>query len=154
MKEEPGFKSRNEEEVTMERTLGIIKPDAVKRNLVGTILAMAEAGGLRVPALKTLQLNLHQAEGFYYVHRQRPFFASLTSFMSEGPIVVMVLEGENAIVRWREIMGATNPADAAEGTIRRLYGESIERNSVHGSDGPETARFEVSYFFSGCELVR
>lgn len=137
----------------MERTLGIIKPDAVQRNLVGNILSMVEAGGLHIRSLKTLRLTKRQAEGFYHVHRERPFFGSLTDFMSEGPIVVMVLEGENAIARWREIMGATNPAEAAEGTIRKLYGQSIERNSVHGSDSPASAEFEIGYFFAGYELA-
>ncbi|GAB4249990.1 MAG: nucleoside-diphosphate kinase [Acidobacteriota bacterium] len=137
----------------MERTLGIIKPDAVQRNLIGNILSMVEAGGLRIRSMKTLRLTKRQAEGFYYVHRERPFFGSLTNFMSEGPIVVMVLEGENAVARWREIMGATNPAEAAEGTIRKLYGQSIERNSVHGSDSAASAQFEIGYFFAGYELA-
>jgi len=135
----------------MEKTLGIIKPDAVGRNLVGTILKTAEAAGLEVCALKMLHLSKKQAEGFYRVHRERPFFGTLTDFMSEGPIVVAVFRGENAIAAWRGVMGATNPAEAEEGTIRNLFGENIERNSVHGSDSPESAAFEIRYFFSEME---
>ncbi|HLV02572.1 MAG TPA: nucleoside-diphosphate kinase [Acidobacteriota bacterium] len=137
----------------MEKTLGIIKPDAVSRNLVGSILAFAEKEGLVVKGLKMLHLSKKQAEGFYYVHRERPFFDELTRFMSEGPIVVLVLAGQDAIARWRKVMGATDPIQAEEGTIRRLYGTNIERNAVHGSDSAESAAFELSYFFSQVELV-
>ncbi len=137
----------------MEKTLGIIKPDAVKRNLIGAILEIAESGGLKVKAMKTARLTKAQAEGFYYVHKERPFFDSLTTFMSEGPIVLIVFEAENAISRWREVMGATDPAKAAEGTVRKLYGQSMERNSSHGSDSPSSAEFEIGYFFSTLEQV-
>jgi nucleoside-diphosphate kinase len=132
----------------MQQTLAIIKPDGVARNLIGEIIRRIEDSGLRVKALRMTHLSLPQAEGFYAVHRARPFFSSLTQFMSEGPVVLMVLEGDNAIQRWRDLMGATDPAKAAPGTIRRDKGESIERNTTHGSDGPETAAFEVAYFFS------
>lgn len=137
----------------MERTFGIIKPDAVSRNLVGKVLAMAEEGGLKIVALKKIKLTKAQAEGFYYVHKERPFFGSLTDFMSEGPIVVIVFEAENAIARWRGVMGATDPAKADEGTIRKTIGLNIERNSVHGSDGPDSATYEIGYFFSTLEQV-
>ena len=136
----------------MEKTLAIIKPDGVSRNLVGEILKRIEGRGLRIRALKMVHLSKKQAEGFYAVHRQRPFFESLATFMSEGPVVLMVLEGENAIQVWRDLMGATDPAKAAAGTIRRDVGESIERNTTHGSDGPETAAFETAYFFSQSEI--
>lgn len=137
----------------METTLGIIKPDAVKRNLVGAILQKAESSGLKIKALKMAHLTKAQAEGFYYVHEERPFFQSLTDFMSEGPIVLVVFEAENAIARWREVMGATDPAKAAEGTIRKTFGESVERNSSHGSDSPASAEFEIGYFFGKLEQV-
>ncbi|MEJ2079172.1 MAG: nucleoside-diphosphate kinase [Acidobacteriota bacterium] len=137
----------------MEKTLGIIKPNAVKRNLVGAILEKAESSGLKVKALKMVHLTKAQAEGFYYVHKERPFFDSLTTFMSEGPIVLVVFEADNAISTWREVMGATDPAKAAEGTIRKLYGESVERNSSHGSDSPSSAEFEIGYFFGTIEQV-
>jgi nucleoside-diphosphate kinase len=137
----------------MEKTLGIIKPDAVKRNLIGAILEKAESSGLRVKAMKMVHLTKAEAEGFYYVHKERPFFDSLTTFMSEGPIVLVVFEAENAISRWREVMGATDPAKAAEGTVRKLYGQSVERNSSHGSDSPSSAEFEIGYFFSTIEQV-
>ncbi len=133
-------------------TLGIVKPDAVGKNYLGSIIQMLEKGGLTVVGLKMIHMSRPQAEGFYYVHRDKPFFGSLTDFMSEGPSVVIALRGENAIVRWREIMGATNPAQAEEGTLRKLFGESIERNAAHGSDSPESASFEVGYFFSALEL--
>jgi nucleoside-diphosphate kinase len=136
-----------------EKTLSIIKPDAVERNLIGEILAQIEAGGLRIKALKMVHLSKSQAEGFYAVHKERPFFASLTEYMSSGPVVVAVLEGENAIARYREIMGATNPSEAAEGTIRNRLGRDIEKNSVHGSDGPDTAAQEISYFFNQLEVM-
>jgi len=134
-------------------TLAIVKPDATKRNIIGQIVRRIEDKDLTVVAMKRIQLSKIQAEGFYYVHREKPFFNSLTDFMSEGPIVVMALRGDDAIAKWRQTMGATNPTDAEEGTIRKLFGQSIERNSVHGSDAPETARFEIGYFFSGMELV-
>ena len=129
------------------------KPDAVARGAVGAILATFEKAGLRPIALKMIQLTEQQAKGFYAVHKARPFFDSLTTFMSSGPVVVSVLEGENAIARYRELMGATNPANAAEGTIRKTYALDVERNSVHGSDAPETAAVEIAYFFSALELV-
>ncbi|MBI4446839.1 MAG: nucleoside-diphosphate kinase [Acidobacteria bacterium] len=135
-------------------TLAIIKPDAIKKNIIGQIVRRIEENDLAVVAMKMVHLSRKMAESFYYVHRERPFFASLTQFMSEAPVVLMVLRGENAISRWRDIMGATDPAKAKEGTIRKLFGESIERNAVHGSDGPESAGFEIGYFFSAVELVR
>ena len=134
-----------------EQTLAIIKPDGVARNLIGEVLRRIEATGLRVKALKMAHLSKNQAEGFYAVHRDRPFFDSLTRFMSEGPVVLMILSGENAIQVWRDLMGATDPAKAAPGTIRKDFGLSIERNTTHGSDAPETAAFETSYFFSRVE---
>lgn len=137
----------------MEKTLGIIKPDAVQRNLIGAILEKAESSGLKVKAMKMVRLTKAQAEGFYYVHKERPFFDSLTTFMSEGPIVLVVFEAENAISRWREVMGATDPAKASAGTVRKLYGQSVERNSSHGSDSPSSAEFEIGYFFSTLEQV-
>jgi nucleoside-diphosphate kinase len=137
----------------MQRTLSIIKPDAVAKGLIGPILQRVEASGLRIVAMKMLHLSVPEAEGFYAVHRERPFFPTLVQFMSSGPVVVAVLEGRDAIASWRELMGATNPEEAAEGTIRREFGTNIERNAVHGSDAPETARFEVSYFFSDLERV-
>ena len=136
-----------------ERTLSIIKPDAVERNLIGEILAMIENAGLHIVAMKRIHLSRKDAEGFYAVHREKPFFGELTDFMASGPVVVSVLEGENAIARYREIMGATNPANAAEGTIRKRYAKSIDANSVHGSDAPETAREEIAYFFSALEIA-
>lgn len=138
--------------MAIERTLSIIKPDAVKRNLIGQINSRFENGGLRIAACRMVWLSQAQAEGFYAVHKERPFFDSLVAYMQSGPIVVQVLEGENAIARNREIMGATNPADAAEGTIRAEFGESLQSNSVHGSDAPETARTEVAYFFSEVDI--
>ena len=137
----------------MERTFSIIKPDAVKRNLTGEILAMIQGAGLKVVALKMIHMTKAQAEGFYAVHKERPFFDSLTTYMSSGPVVCSVLEGENAIARYREIMGATNPASAAEGTIRKKYALNIEENSVHGSDAPDTAAYEMGYFFNAFEIV-
>ncbi len=132
----------------MERTLSIIKPDAVSASQVGVILGAIEAAGLRVVALRMLRLTIEEAEGFYDVHRERPFFASLTKFMSSGPIVVCALEGDDAIRRYRELMGSTDQADAAEGTLRRRFATNIERNACHGSDSTETAAFELGYFFS------
>jgi len=135
----------------MEKTLSIIKPDGVKRNLVGEIFKRFEAGGLRIVAVKRLHLSRTQAEGFYAVHKGRPFYNSLVEYMTTGPVVVSVLEGENAIKKNRDIMGATNPKDAAKGTIRADFAESIEANTVHGSDATETAAFEIRYFFSALE---
>lgn len=137
-----------------ELTLAIIKPDAVSKNLAGPIIEVIEEQGLQIAAMKLLFLSRAQAEGFYQVHRDKPFFESLTRFMSEGPIIALVLRADNAIPRWRQLMGATNPEKADEGTIRKRFAESIERNAVHGSDGPETARFEIGYFFSSLEIVR
>lgn len=137
----------------MERTLSIIKPDAVKKNVIGEIISRFEKNGLRIAAMKKIWMTKEEAKGFYIVHKDRPFYDSLTDFMSEGPIVVMVLEGENAIAKNREIMGATNPANAAHGTIRKDLAENIERNAVHGSDAPETAAFEIGYFFSALEIL-
>ena len=137
----------------IERTFSIIKPDAVARNLSGEILAMIQQSGLRIKAMKMIQLTRAQAEGFYAVHKERPFFNSLVEYMCSGPVVCSILEGEDAIRRYRDLMGATNPSNAAEGTIRKKYAESIEANSVHGSDAPETAAFEMAYFFNALEIV-
>ena len=137
----------------MQRTLSIIKPDAVSRNLAGAILKMIQDAGLKVVAMKMIQLSKAEAEGFYAVHKERPFFGSLVEFMISGPVVVSILEGDDAIARYRKLMGATNPANAEEGTIRKTYALDIEKNSVHGSDAPETAAFETSYFFSALEMV-
>tara|TARA_R110002110_G_scaffold284986_1_gene499133 strand:+ start:111920 stop:112342 length:423 start_codon:yes stop_codon:yes gene_type:complete len=139
--------------MALERTFSIIKPDATKRNLTGKIIAKFEEAGLRVVAQRRIQLSREQAEEFYGVHRERPFFNDLVAFMTSGPVVVQVLEGENAVARNREIMGATNPDDAAEGTIRKEFAESIEANSVHGSDAPETAAEEIAFFFKENEIV-
>jgi nucleoside-diphosphate kinase len=139
--------------MAIERTFSIVKPDATKRNLTGAICAMLEAGGLRIVAQKRIQLTLAQAQTFYAVHAERPFYDELCEFMVSEPIVVQVLEGENAILRNREIMGATNPADADAGTIRKEHALSLGENSIHGSDAPETAAEEIAYFFSGLELV-
>ncbi|HEV2079933.1 MAG TPA: nucleoside-diphosphate kinase [Allosphingosinicella sp.] len=136
-----------------ERTFSIIKPDATRRNLTGAVTKMLEDSGLRVVASKRIRMSREQAEGFYAVHRERPFFNDLVEFMISGPVVVQVLEGENAVARNREIMGATNPEQAEEGTIRKTYAESIEANSVHGSDSPENAKTEIDYFFSEDEIV-
>lgn len=136
-----------------ERTLSIIKPDATRRDLTGRINAKFEEAGLRIVAQKRLRLTREQAEQFYAVHAERPFFNDLCSFMTSGPVVAQVLEGENAVARNREIMGATNPAKAEKGTIRAEFAESIEANSVHGSDAPETARTEIAFFFSEIEIV-
>ena len=138
--------------MALERTFSIIKPDATRRNLIGEVTARLEAGGLRVIASKRLWMTKGQAEGFYAVHKERPFFDSLVSFMTSGPVVVQVLEGENAIARNREVMGATNPEEAAEGTIRKDFAESIEANSCHGSDAPETAAQEIAYWFAETEI--
>ena len=139
--------------MSLERTLSIIKPDGTKRNLIGKILSRFEDAGLKIVAVKRLHLTKAQAQGFYAVHRERPFYNSLVESMTSGPVVVSVLEGENAIKKNREIMGATNPKDAAKGTIRADFAESIEANTVHGSDAPETAAFEVRYFFNSSELT-
>jgi nucleoside-diphosphate kinase len=137
----------------MERTFAIIKPDAVERNLTGKVLDKIEAAGFRIVGMKKLFLSKAEAEGFYYVHKARPFFNDLCAFMSRSPVVVLALEKENAIAVWRELMGATNPANADAGTIRKDFGVSIEENTVHGSDSPESAAFEIPYFFSQLELV-
>jgi len=137
----------------MEQTLAIIKPDAVERNLVGEILKRIEEAGLKIAALKMISLSKEEAQGFYYVHRDRPFFDSLTDFMSSGPIVVAVLQGKGAIQKWRDLMGATDPAQAAEGTLRKTFGLNLEKNSVHGSDSPDSAAYEIPYFFSQMEVV-
>ncbi len=136
-----------------ERTFSIIKPDAVRKGYTGAILAAIEKGGFQVCAIKKLSISKKQAEGFYAVHSARPFFGSLTDFMSSGPIVLMVLEKENAIADLRKLMGATNPANAEEGTIRKQFAGSIEENAIHGSDAPETAAFEIGYWFAGYEMV-
>lgn len=136
----------------MERTLAIVKPDAVARQLTGPIIQRIEEAGFSIRAMRLVRLSPQDAEGFYAVHRQRPFFGSLTAFMSSGPAVVMALEAEGAIGKWRELMGATDPAKAGPGTIRRDFGSSIEKNATHGSDAPETAAFELGYFFPGIEL--
>ena len=135
------------------RTFSIIKPDATRRNLTGAVTTMLEDAGLRVVASKRIHMTREQAEGFYAVHKERPFFGELVEFMISGPVVVQVLEGEDAVKRNREVMGATNPADAAEGTIRKTYAESIEANSVHGSDSDENAATEIAYFFKPEEIV-
>lgn len=139
--------------MAIERTLSIIKPDATRRNLTGKINTLFETAGLRIVAQKRLQLTRAQAEGFYAVHSERPFFDDLCTFMTSGPVVVQVLEGENAVVANRDIMGATNPANADAGTIRRDFGESIEANSAHGSDSAENAAIEIAYFFAQTEIV-
>ena len=139
--------------MALERTLAIIKPDAVSRGLTGEILSRIHKAGFQIVAIKSMRLSKAEAEGFYAVHRERPFFKDLTDFMSSGKAIVMVLEAEGAIAKWRDVMGATDPAKAAAGTIRREFGTSIQNNCTHGSDAPETAAFEISYFFSEHELV-
>ncbi len=139
---------------TLQRTLAIVKPDAVAKNATGDILATIESKGFRVLGMKMLHISKQDAEGFYDVHADKPFFNSLTTFMSSGPIVVIALEKEEAIQAWRDLMGPTNPANASEGTIRKKWGSSIERNATHGSDAEDTARFELAYFFAGYQLVR
>jgi nucleoside-diphosphate kinase len=139
--------------MAVERTLSIIKPDATRRNLTGEIVARFEKAGLRVVAQKRMRLSRQQAEAFYGVHRERPFFAGLVEFMTSGPVVVQVLQGEGAIAKNREVMGATNPEKAAAGTIRKDFAENIEANSVHGSDAPDTAANEIRFFFSDLEIV-
>ncbi|HPH65293.1 MAG TPA: nucleoside-diphosphate kinase [Kofleriaceae bacterium] len=137
----------------MERTFSIIKPDAVAKNNIGGVTAKLEAAGLRILASKMVRLTTAQAQAFYGVHKERPFYNDLVKFMTEGPVVVQVLEGENAVAKNREVMGATNPANAAEGTIRKEFAANIERNAVHGSDAPETAKEEIAFFFSAAELA-
>ena len=139
--------------MAVQRTFSIIKPDATKRNLTGKVNAMIEDAGLRIVAQKRLQLTKDQAGGFYAVHKERPFYNDLVEFMTSGPVVVQVLEGENAIAKYREVMGATNPAEADAGTIRATFAESIDANTVHGSDAPETAAEEIKFFFSDDEIV-
>ena len=140
--------------MVMQATLAIIKPDAMRRNIIGQIIRRAEGQDLKVAAMKLVHLTKKQVEGFYFVHREKPFFSDLTDFMSEGPVVVIVFRGEDAIRKWRDIMGATDPGMAKPDTIRALFGESIERNSTHGSDSPKSARFEIGYFFPGVDLVK
>lgn len=137
----------------MERTLSIIKPDGVARGLAGEVIKRLEQNNFKITAMKMLRMTKSQAEGFYAVHRERPFFESLTGFMASGPIIVMILEGENTIGRYRELMGATDYREAAEGTIRKDFATDIEKNVVHGSDGPETAAFEIGYFFNSFEIT-
>ena len=139
--------------MAVERTLSIIKPDATKRNVTGAINAMIEEAGLRIVAQKRVRITREQAQTFYAVHKERPFYGELCDFMTSGPVVVQVLEGEDAVARNREVMGATNPADAGEGTIRKTFAESIEANSVHGSDSDENARIEIDFFFKPDEIV-
>jgi nucleoside-diphosphate kinase len=139
--------------MALERTFSIIKPDATERNLTGAVNAVIEKAGLRIVAQKRIRMTRQQAETFYAVHKERPFFGELVDFMISAPVVVQVLEGDNAIARYREVMGATNPANAAEGTIRKLFAKSVGENSVHGSDAPETAAVEIAQFFAGNEIV-
>lgn len=136
----------------MEKTLSIVKPDGVEKNLIGEVLGRFEKKGIKILALKMIHMTKKQAEGFYYVHRERPFFSDLTDFMSSGPCVVVVLEGENAIKTVREEMGATNPKDAADGTIRKAFADNVEKNIVHGSDSLESAEYEINYFFNNLEI--
>ena len=138
---------------SLERTFAIIKPDAVARNLAGEILSIIEKNGFRIRGMRMQRLRREEAEGFYAVHRERPFFSGLVEFMTEGPVVLLALEREDAIAKWREVMGATNPANAAEGTIRKRFGTAVDRNCTHGSDAPETARTEIAFFFRESELI-
>jgi len=137
----------------MERTFAIIKPDAVRKGVAGRILSRIEEAGFSVRALRMIRMSKGEAEGFYYVHRERPFFGGLTDFMSSGPCVVLCLESPDAIKKWRDLMGATDPAKAADGTLRKEFGASIDNNATHGSDAPDTAAFELGYFFRGLELL-
>lgn len=137
----------------MEKTLAIVKPDGVARGVIGEVIKRIETNGLKIVAMKLIQMTKTQAQGFYAVHKERPFFDSLTDFMTSGPVVVMILSGENAIAKWRDMMGATNFEEAAEGTIRREFATDIEKNVVHGSDAPETAAFETCYFFNAFEQI-
>lgn len=139
--------------MAVQRTFSILKPDATKRNLTGAVNAVIEKAGLRIVAQKRIQMTTAQAETFYAVHSARPFFGELVEFMTSGPVVVQVLEGEDAIARYREVMGATNPANAADGTVRKLFAQSVGENTVHGSDAPETAAIEIAQFFAGNEIV-
>ena len=139
--------------MSLERTFAMIKPDAVAAGQTGQILAIVEENGFRIVAMRRLRMSLRQAEGFYEVHKGRPFYNSLVTFMTEGPVVAMVLEREDAVKKWRDVMGATNPVNAAEGTVRKRFAQSIERNCSHGSDAPETAAVEVGFFFSASELL-
>ena len=139
--------------MAVQRTFSILKPDATKRNLTGAVNAVIEKAGLRIVAQKRIQMTKAQAQTFYAVHKERPFFGELVEFMTSGPVVVQVLEGEDAIAKYREVMGATNPANAAEGTVRKLFAQSVGENTVHGSDAPETAAIEIAQFFSGNEIV-
>ena len=139
--------------MAVERTLSIIKPDGVAQGVIGNILNRFETAGLKIAAMKMTHLSLKQAEGFYAVHSERPFFGELTEYMASGPVVIIALEGEGAILKNRDLMGATNPAEAAEGTIRKAFAKSIGENTVHGSDAPETAAVEIAYFFGGTEVV-
>jgi nucleoside-diphosphate kinase len=139
--------------MSIERTFGIVKPDAVAKNAVGGVLQMIEGAGLKVVGLKMLRLSQTQAEGFYAVHKARPFYGDLVKFMTSGPVVVMALEGESAVTRYREVMGATDSTKAAAGTIRNAFGTNIEKNAVHGSDGPDTAKVEIGFFFSTSDLA-
>lgn len=136
----------------LEKTLSIVKPDGVRKNVIGEVLSRFEKKGIRIAALKMIHMTKEQAEGFYYVHKERPFFSDLTDFMSSGPCVVMMLKGDNAIKTVRETMGATNPSDAAEGTIRKEFADNVEQNIVHGSDSPESAEYEINYFFNQLEI--
>ncbi len=139
--------------MALERTFSIIKPDATERNITGAVNAVIEGAGLRIVAQKRIRMTRREAETFYAVHKERPFFGELVEFMTSGPVVVQVLEGDNAIAKYREVMGATNPVNAAEGTIRKLYAENKGRNAVHGSDSDENAAIEIAFFFAGTELV-
>jgi nucleoside-diphosphate kinase len=139
--------------MAIERTLSILKPDTVEKNKIGEVIALIEKAGLKVIAAKMTHLSKPQAEGFYAVHKERPFFGELVQFMTRGPVMIMVLEGENAIATYRKVMGATNPAQAEEGTIRKLYAKDVGENAVHGSDGPDTAKQEIAYFFPGYEIL-
>ena len=139
--------------MAVQRTFSIVKPDATKRNLTGAVNAVIEKAGLRIVAQKRIQMTREQAQTFYAVHKERPFFGELVEFMTSGPVVVQVLEGEDAIAKYREVMGATNPANAAEGTVRKLFAQSVGENTVHGSDAAETAAIEIAQFFSGNEIV-
>ncbi len=139
--------------MALERTLAIIKPDAVKSGHAGEIITIIESNGFRIVAMKQRLLSQREAEEFYAIHKERPFFQGLVKFMTEGPVIVLALEREDAVAKWREVMGATNPANAADGTIRKQFAENIERNSVHGSDAPETAANELPFFFSPAELL-
>ncbi len=139
--------------MAVERTLGVVKPDALEKGVIGEILKRAEDANLKMVACKMMKLDKKRAEGFYAVHKGKPFFDSLVTFMTSGPVLIFTLEGDNAIKTWRKVMGATNPEEAADGTIRKDFGSSIEKNAVHGSDAPDTAKFEVSYFFETHDIV-